>query len=164
MGKTFLACNVISKFYRQHEIVGLKITDHKHSDTANAATVYQHGQTILLEEKDPESTKDTARMLAAGANRSFLLQTNEDELENALTVLFSMIGQKSMIVCESGMVSRMIPKGILLFVRQLSCRVCTVEKKIPRSGNYRIITFTGKGFDIDLNNLSIENNTWKLKE
>lgn len=164
VGKTLLACNIISKFSRQYNIIGLKITAHKHSDTGDAKIVYQQGETSLLEETVQESTKDTARMLAAGANRSFLLQTTEFELKDAVTAFFSQIRKDSLIVCESGMLSAMNPKGVNLFVRKLNCQVSAIDKKKPGSEINRIVTYTVNGFDIDLNNLVIENRYWKITE
>lgn len=164
VGKTLLACNIISKFSRQYNIIGLKITAHKHRDTGDAKIVYQQGETSLLEETNQQSNKDTARMLAAGANRSFLLQTSESAIEDALIIFLSMIKKGSLIVCESGMLGTMNSKGLNLFVRQLNCQVSVIDKKISGSEINRIVTYTVNGFDIDLNKLVIENNHWKLTE
>ena len=164
VGKTLLACNIIAKFGRQNDIVGLKITPHKHKDTGNAKVVFHHGDSILLEETDPESAKDTGRMLAAGAVKSYLLQTSDRELQNALTSFFSQVGLDSLIVCESGTLNSQIQTGISLFVRQLNCQVCDIEKKVPDAGIHRIVTYAVNGFDIDLDKIVIENNSWKLKE
>lgn len=163
VGKTLLACNIISKFGREHNIVGLKISPHKHNDTGNAAVVFQNGDTILREETDPRSQKDTGRMLKAGAVKAYLLQTGDSALQEAMESFFSVVGRNTLIVCESGKLSSQDLSGINLFVRQLSCRVCDTEK-IPGDTISRIVTFTVNGVDLDLNNLSIENNCWRLKE
>lgn len=164
VGKTLLACNIIAKFSLQNIITGLKITPHKHKNTGNAKTVYKKGESILMEETDPESTKDTGRMLAAGAIKAYLLQTIEDELMKALSIFFSLIDRDSLVVIESGMLGSMNHSGISLFVRRLNCRLSDIEKKIPVEGVDRIVFNTVNGFDIDLDKIVIEKNIWKLKK
>jgi hypothetical protein len=164
VGKTQLACSIIAKFGRQHNINGLKITPHKHKDTGNAQTILKIEGSILLEETNPQSIKDTGRMLAAGAIKSFLLQTTDEGLNNSLQALFSMIGKDSLVVCESGKLNSYNPTGISLFVRQLNCHVYDSSKKVPDEGIDRIVSYTVNGFDLDLNKIVIENNIWKFKE
>ncbi len=164
VGKTLLACSIIAKFSRQYDIIGLKITDHKHRDTGKASVVFTNGESILMEETDPESTKDTGRMLAAGAVKSYLLQTTDTELKGALISFFSRVGKNALVVCESGKLGTHPQTGIKLFVRQLNCQVCDIEKKVPPYGIDRIITYTVNGFDFDLNAITVVKNSWKLKK
>jgi hypothetical protein len=103
-------------------------------------------------------------MLKAGAVKAYLLQTNDSELQEAMESFFSVVGRNTLIVCESGKLSSLSLSEINLFVRQLSCRVCDIEKKIPSDAISRIVTYTVNGVDLDLNMLSIENNCWRLIE
>lgn len=164
VGKTLLACNIIAKFAREYDIVGLKITPHKHKDTGNARVLFIQGKSIIMEETNPMSRKDTGRMLAAGAVKSFLMQTTDIELQDALASFIAQLGKKSMIVCESGKLGSLNQTGINFYVRLLNCQVYDIEKKLPTACIDRIVTYAVNGFDIDLNTITISNNSWKLKE
>jgi hypothetical protein len=164
VGKTLLASDILAKFSRKTELVALKITPHKHIDTGKAKPVTHHQNLILLEETDYLSSKDTGRMLAAGAIRSFLLQITHDKIHEALDVVFDLVGKDTLVVCESGRLEPEIKVGLSFFLRQLNCQVNEIDKKLPKKGIDRIVTFTSNGFDLDLSDIEIKNKTWTLKK
>jgi hypothetical protein len=164
VGKTLLACNIIAKFSRSHDVVGLKITPHKHRDSGHARIVSRIGESVLMEETDTRSSKDTGRMLAAGAVKAYLLQTTDLALESALESFFSLVGENALVVCESGKVGALTHTGVSLFVRQLNCQVDDLEKKTANHPTDRVVTYALNGFDFDLGRLSVDDTGWKLME
>lgn len=163
VGKTLLACDIISKFSRQHEIIALKISPHKHANTGNAKLVWTLNNSSLLEETNYKSQKDTGRMLAAGAVKSYLLQTTDEEFGSSLESFFELVGKDSLVVCESGKISSHVVPGISFFVRQLNCQVYEIEKKITNIETERVVSFAVNGFDVDLNSIEINNGNWILR-
>jgi hypothetical protein len=164
VGKTMLACSIIAKFSRTYDITGLKITPHHHTDTGEAKIIMEKNNFILLEETDFRSPKDTGRMLAAGAIRSFLLQIRDEDWTEPLNSFFTFLNQDALIVCESGKLTSSKWSGVNLFVRQLNCQVCSIDKKIP-DWKYidRLVNYTLNGFDLNLNDISIQKGVWKIK-
>lgn len=163
VGKTLLACDIIAKFSRTHEIIGLKITHHVHQDTRNAQSLEAPAGIGLFREEIPGSKKDTERMLAAGATESYLLLSPDPEIDQAVKFFMEKYARNRPVVCESGRLSRAYITGVNLFVRHLNCRVRQIDEKDP--GNYtdRIVTFAVNGFDMNLDQLSIVDNCWTLK-
>jgi hypothetical protein len=163
-GKTLMACKIIERFSQQHKIVGLKITPHRHKDTGNAKTVFQQGESLLMMETNPDSTKDTGRMLAAGATEAYLLQTSDSELPEALSKLLSFTGKKSLIVCESGKLGSLNKSGIRLFVKQPESKQSEIRKKVLADSDDIIVINNVNGLNFDLDKIVIENYIWKLKK
>ena len=164
VGKTLFACNIIAKFSRDHEITGLKITPHKHKDTADAVLVFHQGNSVLMEETNPKSTKDTGRMLSAGARKAYLLQTFDTELPGVLPLFFKLIGNSSLIVCESGMPAALNQAAIRFFVQKVNSKMRDMQSKITGVDIDIIVNSTLNGFDFNLSELEIENNIWNLKK
>lgn len=164
VSKTFLAEKIIAKFSRHHRVVGLKITPHMHGNTANAQIVATRVQSVLMLETELHSKKDTGRMLAAGAERAYLLQTVDEELDLAVELFLNEIDDTTLVVCESGKLASQAQTGVNLFVRRLCCRVVSLDKKLPNKEHYRIVTFSGMDHDINLDHLKVVNHAWQLTE
>ena len=102
-------------------------------------------------------------MLKSGAEDAYLLQADENSLLVGFQELMKFVPAGNMIVCESAGLRDYVNPGVLLFLRQLSCRICSVEdEKLIRLAD-RLITFTTNGFDFSLNDLEISDNAWLLK-
>lgn len=92
VGKTALVCGVIAAL-KEFAWIAVKVTTHAH---ANLASIY--------EESAPGQGSDTARYLAAGARRAFLLSAEENELERRLQELEAKLEVGAHIVYESNRV------------------------------------------------------------
>ena len=81
VGKTELACRIISRFAGRSDIVGIKVTTiARKSDTCPRGGAgcgvcsSLTGQYCITEENDRASCKDTSKLLAAGARRVYWLR------------------------------------------------------------------------------------------
>ena len=97
-GKTELACGVISKFSRNREIIGIKVTTIKAKDgkcprggTGCGVCSSLKDDFCITEETCSTSGKDTARLLAAGASRVFWLRVMKESLTEGINALFEII-------------------------------------------------------------------------
>ncbi len=162
-GKTMLACDIIAKFSLDYDIIGIKMTPHQHNDKGKAELIESEKEILIFKETDPFGTKDTSKMLGAGAVEAYLIQLGDTKFTKALSLLENMIEWNTLIVCESGRIPYEIKPGISLFVRQLSNQVSNLNKKIPAKEIDRIVKYTNNGFDFDLNQIIIDNKTWKLQ-
>jgi hypothetical protein len=163
VGKTTLAVNIIQRFSRKHRIYGLKVSPHIHNNTGSAQLLMNKNNWQLLEEMTVNSNKDTSRMLAAGAEKSFLLQGGFSELAEGFLNFLKLVPNDTYIVCESGGLRDFVFPGIFLVIRQLSCKVCTIEDEEMFKLADRIITFTVNGFDFSSTLLEVRNGRWLIK-
>jgi hypothetical protein len=117
-GKTTLACSLIRKFSFDFPLIGLKVTRTCIREEQFHGT---HGEPelegwFLNEEINYSGTKDTHRMLEAGAQKVFYLRSNEDKIEEAFLSFMKEIGKNSLIVCESRSLRRFIKPAIFIMM------------------------------------------------
>jgi hypothetical protein len=163
IGKTTLACNIIASFGHNTPIYALKVSPHLH-ENVGSATLAGSGKNwqLLMETSTSSGNKDTSRMLMAGAEQAFLLQGGHNSLQEGFDLFMKLIPSDAMIVCESAGLRDYIQPGVFLAIRQLFCKICTIDdEKIFRQAD-RIVTFTVNGFDFSVSSLEIENGSWKL--
>ena len=163
VGKTTLACNIIARFARHLNIIALKVTPHFHKNVGNANPIIEGDRFQILEETKMEGNKDTARMLRAGANKSYLIQSNHDSLNMALDAFGGLIPENTPIICESAGVREHIIPSVFFVLRRLNCKICSAEDENMFKLATRIVTFTGSGFDISIDRLIYYDNKWVLK-
>ena len=162
VGKTSLACNIIAHYYRKNQIIGIKVTPHFHKSTGDADVISEGAGWQLLEEKSLMSKKDTARMLKAGAEKAFLLQSEIEGLEQGIQEFLKIIPENCSIICESAGLNKIVKPGIFIALRQLNCKVCSIDDEKLFQDADRIVTFTGNSFDFSLAELKLLNNQWVI--
>ena len=89
VGKTSLVCGVISAL-PEFRWIAVKITSHEHGVAEP-----------VWEERDAGQGTDTARYLAAGAQRAFLVTTEDAELPIRIAELQAKIGPDAHLIFES---------------------------------------------------------------
>lgn len=162
VGKTSLACDIIAHYYRKKQVVGIKVTPHFHKSTGSADVITEGQGWQILEEKSQHGTKDTSRMLRAGAKSAFLLQSEKVNLKKGISELLKIIPEDSIIICESAGLHEIVKPGIFIVLRQLYCKVCSIDDEKLYQDADRIVTFTGNGFDFSLAELKLLNNQWTI--
>jgi len=119
IGKTTLACHLISHFSKKNEIIGLKITSiypDENGFHGNKSSEMQ-GNFEIQEEFSVNQNKDTYRMKQAGASRVFFVRVKDDCLAGAIDAFFQQIDHKSFIICESASLRNIITPGLFLMLR-----------------------------------------------
>src|SRR5512145_645979 len=101
-GKTTFACSLINKFSYLYPVVAVKISPHFHSLEKNLVSLIDNQNFFVEEESNRVNSKDSSRMLAAGAEKSFFVMTSDDHLKEAWKQVIPLIGTNKLIVCESG--------------------------------------------------------------
>jgi len=104
VGKTALICAMISAL-PEFKWIAAKVTAHSHGTTGPE----------ILEEKEPGDAKDTARYLAAGAQRSFLLSSAVgQEIDTSLFESWLANAGKAHIIFESNTVLNFVQSELCL--------------------------------------------------
>lgn len=120
-GKTTIACNCIARLAATHEVIGLKVTsvrpgeENMHGDHTENTT----GNYTVFEETNPETTKDTSKMLKAGATHVYYIRVEEIFMQQAILHFLSKYINKQLIVCESRSLRGIITPGLFLMMMRL---------------------------------------------
>ncbi len=115
-GKTTLACRIIEQF-RDYGIFGIKITPHFHETTPGLNMVVSTRGYSIYEETDPETQKDTSRMLRSGAKRIYFVKVTDEDMRDALTEIMNIIPAGTPIVCESPALRYHVDPGLFIIMK-----------------------------------------------
>ena len=115
-GKTTLACEIIKAWNDKNYIVALKISPHFHTILPNDKIISDSCKFIVIEEIFTESGKDSARMLQAGAQKSYFIMSKDENVKDAFDFIVNILPSESMMVCESGGLAKYINSGLSLLL------------------------------------------------
>ncbi len=115
VGKTTVACRIIERFSR-YSIIAVKITCHFHEPQEHLRLIRRESDFVVWEEMSKSEPKDSSRMLASGAIRSFYIQAEKGVSGRAFSSLLEVIPADSMIVCESPSLGKHVMPGALIIV------------------------------------------------
>jgi len=169
-GKTEFVCSLIRKFGSEYNIIGIKVTTINELDSGCprgdkgcgvCATL--EGNFCITEERNNFSSKDTCRMLAAGAKKVFWLRVLKSHLEQGLTALLEVIGNDQVMVCESNSLRKVVEPGLFFMIRSGKATRCksSAEEVIGYADD--IVLFYGSQFDIDINSIKLIDGKWVMK-
>lgn len=121
-GKTTLACEVIAQFAQQAPVYALKVISveqagapcHRGGKGCGLCTNFP-GNFELVEETGRQPGKDTAQMLAAGAEKAFLLKTLKGSIPAAVEHFMAKVPHGALVVCESNTLALHVQPGVFLF-------------------------------------------------
>jgi len=117
-GKTSMACRIIEQL-RHLEIVSVKITPHFHETTPGLMPVVEKNRFSVYEETNPGTSKDTSRMLKAGASRVYFAKVTDNSLDKAFQEVMKLIPEGRPIICESPALSHFTEPGLLVIMTSL---------------------------------------------
>jgi len=101
-------------------------------------------------------------MLAAGARKSFFVMNRDEQLQEALQKILSIVDHNDFIVCESGGLRKVVTPGLFFMMSSNDNPVLKPNSIKFKSLCDRWITFDGKQCDFSVDSLEIQNNKWKL--
>lgn len=169
VGKTEFACALIHIHARRIRTVGLKIT--AISDTGGncprggegcGVCTTLDGHFTITEERDPLGSKDTSRMLRAGAHRVLWLRVLREHLMEGVKALLEMIPAGTAIVCESNTARRILEPGLFLMIRPEGPCITKPSAVDLMPLADRLVTFSGAGWDLDPECCRFEQGSWYL--
>lgn len=115
VGKTTVACRIIESFSKSN-ITAVKISSHFHKPQEHLKLISRNSDYIIWEELSSNENKDSSRMLAAGATRSFYIQAEKDASVPAFEKLIDLLPYSGPIVCESPSLAKGVMPGALIIV------------------------------------------------
>ncbi|MDT8301780.1 MAG: molybdenum cofactor guanylyltransferase [Sedimentisphaerales bacterium] len=169
VGKTELACAILGKFSRNCDVIGIKATTIKNKEgqcprggEGCGVCSSLEGVYSIVEELDSSSEKDTARLLAAGANRVFWLRIREEHLLEGITALLDVIGHNAVSICESNSLRQVVEPGLFLMVGSRETKNWKSSAESVKQYADRIVISDGRSFDFDPNRIKFINGKWIL--
>ena len=119
VGKTGLALTLIEKLSMHGKVTGLKVTSLRPGEEAfhGSHDTNQNSKFRITEEKDPFTSKDTSRMLKAGAEKVFFIESPDNLLESAFSVFMKEHYSGGPVVCESRSLRHAIVPGLFILLK-----------------------------------------------
>jgi molybdopterin-guanine dinucleotide biosynthesis protein A len=171
VGKTELACAILRRFGKRHNIVGIKVTTIKDKDgqcprggKGCGVCSSLEGNFCITEEFNKNSGKDTSRLLAAGAGRVFWIRALKEHLSEAITALLDIIGSETVSICESNSLRQVIEPGLFLMVRNNDLDFWKSSARHVRKYADGIVDSDGDSFDLDLGRIELFDGKWTLMQ
>lgn len=118
-GKTSMACRIIEQF-RHLGIISVKITPHFHETTPGLVLISEKTGYSVYEETNSDISKDTSRMLKAGASKVYFAKVRESSLHDAFKEIIRHVPSGTPLICESPALRRYIEPGIFIIMTSLA--------------------------------------------
>ncbi|MFP4471893.1 MAG: NTP transferase domain-containing protein [Bacteroidales bacterium] len=162
VGKTTLACRLIKKVSKAHQVVGIKVSPHMHRQAAGQKVIAETKDYLVIEETNPDNGKDSSRMLRAGARQVFYLQTRDRHIAEPFEILMKLIPESHPVVCESGALLSHARPGLFLLVKREGQ---TAFKKGVDQLSYKTdhwVVFDGEEFNPSPEEFIFDSDSWKI--
>lgn len=157
VGKTTLACKIISFFSAKTEVTGLKISPHHHFYNEEDV-LFRNEKIIVLNEKH-NTEKDSSLMLQAGASKVYFVMVKPEHFKESVDKLIEYL-HNYLIVCESGGLHEFVSPGLFLMVKRNDDEI--VKKHLLKYSPI-LVNNDGKNFDFDIQNLEFRDHQIKMK-
>jgi hypothetical protein len=99
-GKTTMACRIVGSF-PELSITAIKMTPHFHETTDGLVKISEGDGYSIYEETSMDNTKDTSRMLQAGAGKVYFAKVWDARLFNVFNMIMDRIPTGMPVICES---------------------------------------------------------------
>jgi len=171
VGKTELACMLLNKFGKDHDIVGIKVTTIKDKDgqcprggEGCGVCSSLEGNFSITEETNRTSGKDTSRLLAAGASLVFWIRVLKEHLVEGITALRDLIGPEAVSICESNSLRQVVEPGLFLMARKNDSNAWKSSARDVIKYADRIVVSDGSSFDLAPDRIKLADGKWTLME
>ncbi len=162
VGKTSFVCRIIGQTAKSHEVVAVKVSPHLHQQDPGQKVLFSNSTFQIIEEGNPTTSKDSSRMLRAGASRVFYLQTIDKHIREPFEKLLSLIPENEPVICESGALLDYARPGLFVIVKHQGQ---TAHKKGIDQLAYLPdgwVEFDGEGFSPDPERFIFDKGAWKI--
>jgi len=171
VGKTELASEIIKKFSKTKDIVGIKVTTIRAKDgqcprggRGCGVCSSLEGNFCITQETSADSGKDTSRLLAAGAGKVFWLRVMKTHLDEGTKALLDIIGPDAISICESNSLRRVVEPGLFLVVNGHNVKKWKSSADEVKQYADKIIVSNESKSNFDLDRIKLINNKWILRE
>lgn len=161
-GKTSLACKIIERFHKKHDIIGIKICPYFHELEHDEKVLVKNSDYVIVEEAKATSGKDSSRLLEAGSSHVYYIQVKDEHLMDAFEDVLKYFDTGLPIVCESGGLRKFVKPGLFLLCNRKGKTVFKENTRYLEPLADKWINFDGSEFNFDFQSIFLVNNEWKL--
>jgi molybdopterin-guanine dinucleotide biosynthesis protein A len=171
-GKTEFACRLIKQYSNQHKIIGVKVVTIERNETESCPRGGKgcgvcnslQSEFEITEETVIDPSKDTSRMLMAGANKVYFLKVDKNCLENGINALIELLPNNAMVICESNSIRKVLEPGLFLVIKNAEDKVIKEScAEVIKFAN-KVIRFNCKSWDFNPDRVVIKNLEWIIRE
>ncbi len=171
VGKTELACALLRRLGGDRRIIAVKVTAIEAEEGSYGRGGQDCGVRVptapgyrLTEETNRHAGKDTARLLAAGAEKVYWLRVMRTHLCQGLNALLQTVGPEAIVICESSSLRHVAEPGLFLIVDHTDHRIWKPSAQQVRRHADRVVLSDGSRFDLDLERIQLAGSRWLLTE
>lgn len=160
-GKTSIACRIIKQFSNL-KITSIKISPHFHETTDGLIPLSETKGYSIYKETNKETSKDTSRMLQAGAHEVFFAKVWDDQLPVVFNEIMKEISPATPVVCESPALRNFIEPGVFII---MNSDIVNKQKKLNHlQGLHHLMIKLEELEDIDSLPIGFEGGKWFYRE
>jgi len=169
-GKTTFACTLMERFRDRHEIIAAKVTTVQERDgtcprggEGCGVCAAIEGQYCITEETASGGTKDTQRLLRAGAHKVYWLRVLREHLAEGAAALIEAIGKDRLAVCESNSLRTVLEPGLFLLFRHSDMKTAKTSASAVLEHVDKAVVWDGARFDIDVRYMVVAGSRWTFR-
>ena len=159
-GKTTVACEIISHLRKESTVIGMKITPHFHVAGCKQEVIAEGDGYCIYKENDVASSKDSSRMLQAGAEKVYFVQCNDVTLVSIYNKLKKLLPVNIPIVCESGSFANVFKPGLHILVEGNNPDKSKQSYLLNLRKADKVLEFNNKVSDEFLHNITFTNSQY----
>lgn len=170
VGKTTFACEIVRRFM-DTPVSAAKVTAIQERDglcprggKGCGVCTSLEGDYCITEETSVEGTKDTQRLLAAGAHQVLWLRVLKEQLEQGAQELLEKIGKNTPVICESNSLRTVVVPGLFLMLENPESPQRKQSATAVRHYADTIVHSDGQHFLFDFDRISLAASTWHLHQ
>jgi hypothetical protein len=114
-GKTSMVCKIIEQFSNL-KITAIKISPHFHETTRGLIPICEDKGYSIYEETDNGTSKDTSRMLRAGAAKVYFSKVWDEQLLTVFNKIMEQVPTGGPIICESPALRNFAEPGVFIIM------------------------------------------------
>ena len=114
-GKTSVACKIIRQFH-DLGITAIKISPHFHETTEGLIPKAENRGYVIYEETNVKTSKDTSRMLKAGASKVYFAKVWDDQLFDVFKIIMDFVPGDVPVICESPALRNFAVPGVFIIM------------------------------------------------
>jgi molybdopterin-guanine dinucleotide biosynthesis protein len=161
VGKTSFIRRVI-KQNANRKLVAVKITPHFHEPTPGLSPILVTDNYRIFKETDLTSGKDSSLFLQAGAEKVFYIQSTDEFLESAFSIITDYISSDQPIIVESAALRKFIVPELYLFIQKNYEEVKPSALEMQKLADVMVYSDSGQ-FSIDPTSFVFDQ-IWKIKQ
>ncbi len=167
-GKTEFACAVIRRVAPAHRVAAIKVTcidereDLVSREDDHVVADVPGSHRLSLETRD-DLTRDTSRLLRAGATPVLWLRARRDHVAAGLVAALARIPADHLIVCESNSARLVVTPDVFIVARRADDASIKPSCAAVVDRADRIAVFHGDGWDLPPDSLAVADGRWVLR-